>query len=557
MASFKDLINVTFQDATNHVSTNTDDIMGVVFDYHWGPANELLVLDRSDFDRYFPESIPVGATTVNPVNYYAYAQIRKAFDLGLSKVEVYRLNMTATRWKYAQVNLTNASIDGGSSTETGISAVDGGTATLVGNTTIDGGNATIYSTLSATQFDDEAPISIGLLYPGLPPKSLIGGADKLAVKISITDSVINLGVYGITGSGETASFALLEEFEGGYVVGQTVEGKSYYLPDVVAASEFIRCKINSSAITSLFESVGIFATLADYTTVPSVDQEFVTAASGIINTVYSDLQQSQCTMLISTIPSDTMDADITNVCAARMNVNAVLGYPLEETFDKSSIETHLSTAVKDKFTFFIAGRESIEVFGLKLTSGCVGGWCGATAKIARDIRLNQPASAITYGAYAGTLAESLGFGDVLTLHNEKGVISIYKSYTGPQIFGVRSQNPKQNSYFGKLNVMRVLAALLKNVFPQALNAIHTDVAANPISRTSFEAGLNSIVGFFIANQNLASDSKAICDASINTDYLTKGGTELNIILSCHFIGVVEKVNIKVVATDSSVSAEII
>lgn len=556
MASFKDLINVQFVDLTNHVSTNADDIMGVVFDYHWGPANKLLVLDRAEFDQYFPESLPVGAASVDVVNYFAYAQIRKAFDLGLSKVEIMRLNPTG-RWKYGQVNVTAATIDGGSSDHTGISSIDGGSATLVGTTIVDNGAATLFTALSGNQLDDEAPISIGLKYPGVLPKSLISGADRLAVKIRIVDSVVTIKVCSVRGTGVDAEYTTLEEFEGGYVVGQMIEGRSFYLPDVVASSDFIVCAVNDDSIEDLPESVGLFPTLEDYETVPTVDADYIQAISTVLTTVYSDIQQSQCTMLISSVPTSDLDLDIINVCASRMNVNSIIGYPTANVFDKDHILTFQQGLVKDKFEFFICGREMIEVFGLKLLSNCVGGWCGATAKIARDVRLNQPASAITYGAYAGTLEESLAFGDVLTLHNDNGVCSVYKSYTGPQIFGVRSQNTKQNSYFGKMNVMRVCAAILKNVFPQALNAIHTDVAANDVSRTSFEAGLNSIMGFFIANQNLQPDSRAICSKDINTDYLTKGGTELNIILVCHFIGVVEKVNIKVVATDSSVTAEII
>ena len=61
----------------------------------------------------------------------------------------------------------------------------------------------------------------------------------------------------------------------------------------------------------------------------------------------------------------------------------------------------------------------------------------------------------------------------------------------------------------------------------------------------------------IAQQNLQPDSYADASAAINTDYLTKGGTELNLILVLHFIGLVERVKIKIVATDSSVNAEIV
>ena len=140
---------------------------------------------------------------------------------------------------------------------------------------------------------------------------------------------------------------------------------------------------------------------------------------------------------------------------------------------------------------------------------------------------------------------------------ELGINSVYTSKRGNIIWGTRTMYSKQSSYFGKTNVMRVCSAILKNIYPIAVETLHTDAASNPITRASLSTMLNSVLDTFIANQDLHADSVADCSDSINTDYLTKGGTVLNIILRLHFIGLVERVSIKIIATDTSVTAEFV
>ena len=74
------------------------------------------------------------------------------------------------------------------------------------------------------------------------------------------------------------------------------------------------------------------------------------------------------------------------------------------------------------------------------------------------------------GSYPGVLSESLKFDDVLDLHKE-GINSVYSSINGPQIFGIKSMHERQNSYYAKLNIMRVLAAILRPLKSSALSIV--------------------------------------------------------------------------------------
>ena len=182
------------------------------------------------------------------------------------------------------------------------------------------------------------------------------------------------------------------------------------------------------------------------------------------------------------------------------------------------------------------------------------GWCNSN--IAKQVRINQSASAETYGGVSFVVEKDLEFSEVLTVH-EEGVISIYNSDNGSQIFGVRSCYPRQSSYYGKINVVRVLSILLRQTFPLVMQVIHTDVASNPITRTSFSITLNNLISNMVAAQNLKPGSQAILDGDLNNDVNSRGGTLLNIVLELYFIGLTEKVSIVVSATDSSIKAQIV
>ncbi len=517
----QDLISVTFEDQTNYADTNTDDILGIPFNFYWGPVNKVIICDRNKFFQYYPEAFPLGAKALNLQEYFAYAQIKKAFASGISSVEVCRVN--GNQWQYQQVNVSAEGV--------------------------------MTFTKSSEQFNSGVPMSFALKYPGYIPQSLVPGYSKVGMKLDIdTSGVITVDVIGYKDINGVTHQTTIESWQGSANPQALQEGKSFYLPTVLEESEFLLVQINSAVelITGTptieFEDFGSLN--GTEPSISNADYEKV------FNGVYADIEQSRATLVISPVSDESLNDAITLLAQKRMNLNAVIGYPVAQPFNEEAIETFRGKATKDKFTFFVAGREMITVFGQKMLSNCVAGWCGATAKVAKAVRLNQLASARTYGTYTGSLEKTLGFDEVLRLH-EKGVISVYNSNSGPQIFGVRSMNEKQNSYFGKANVMRVLASILKNIFPIALDAIHTDAAAEPISRAGVSTAVNSVVGDYIAARNLKAASFGDAADEINTDYLTKGGKILNIRLVLYFIGLVESVSIRVIATDSSVTAEIV
>lgn len=209
---------------------------------------------------------------------------------------------------------------------------------------------------------------------------------------------------------------------------------------------------------------------------------------------------------------------------------------------------------KNKFDINVLGTESIKVFNSFHTIGCNAGVAGAYSNIARQTHLNQIASAQAYGAYSGTLTSGLTFQNALDCM-ALGYVSVFNSNGSPQIFGTRNSFNvgHEGSYFARCNVSRVLASVLKNVLLQCVDVIHTDTAANAVSRKMFETNLNNIIGQYISTQDLQADSIAICNGSNNTDAQTQGGTILNIILALHFIGLVEKINIRVIATETGVT----
>lgn len=494
MSGFSDLLNVEFQDATSYVTTNTSDVLGIVMPYHWGPFNTLTVLDRQGFNEMFPESLPYGKQLPSDNSYFAFAQVKRFFQSGGSSVEIYR--------------------------------------PLLGNK---------YVGIEA----DTTGWVVCTKYPGSLPLSLCP-TNTTKCTVSYNDSTIK--VTATVGDDEV----VLESYTGQFNDPTAVEdGISTYLPNLVSTSQIITV-LKKDDISSCFTTNSNL--FVDLDKSDNLETDLKSALSN-----FNDLDTSVSTLLTSPVPNSNLDSDLISIADTRMNCTAVVGYPTTNTFDKSSISASLTIAkslTTKMFSCFVACREYVQIFGNTILSNGLGLFCGKTANIASSVRLNQLASAKSYGFCSASLAATLKFSDVLSLH-ESGCISIYQSSTGPQIFGVRSLYKNQSSYFGKFNVSRVLASILKQVFPVCLNAVHTDAASNPITRASLNTQLSSIIDEFVANQNLKSSSYVDMSDELNTDVLTKGGTILNILLSLNFIGLVEKINIKVVATDSSVTAEIV
>lgn len=210
-----------------------------------------------------------------------------------------------------------------------------------------------------------------------------------------------------------------------------------------------------------------------------------------------------------------------------------------------------------KFTNLIQGYEQVTFGGVRYPLDCCGGVAGAYANIAKTVRVNQVASARTYGAYKGRLLNDPEFDDVLDNH-DSGIITVYNGAAGPEIFGVHNAGYLEdpNSYFATNNVSRTLTWILRDLFPLILGAIHTDASANPISRSILNDRCNDIVGNYIAEENLLGDSFFDIPNEANSDAKNNKGRLLTCLLACHFIGLVERINFKIVATDSTVTVEI-
>lgn len=529
----QDLINVQFQDATNHVTVNGDDMLAVVFNHYWGPVNELKELGASDFFGYYPESLPLGVNTIDVAKYFSLAQIKQAFACRMPKVQSYR---PKCGWKYQQVNVTASA-------------------------------ATLVSGGSATKFSDTVTdlVSIASKYPGFFPQSLAPGSKYIKLVVSATaSSVVSVKIYG-SQNNSTSSLTgdvLLESFEGNCTPGATQDGMPYYLPNVLEKSQFVDAQVNG-AFSDLLEDVVVV--FDNYTATTDVFTTETSGAHGVedvvsaITTIFGDIEQNNGTLMINPYADQkgAVTTAILNAAAAAKTFNPIIGVPTSTTWTKSNIESARDGAGNNMFGLFVAGREMLTIFGMKILSNCVGGFAGCTAAVAKDVRLNQMASAKMYGAYPGTLVDSCNFNEVLSMHDERGIISVYNTKNGPYIFGVRSMYANQDSYFGKANVMRVTANVLKNIFPVVLTGVHTDVASEKTSMLSMQTKLNNVLAPYIANKNLKQETRAICDESINTDQTTSGGKYLNTILDMWYIGLAERIRILVRATDSSVSAEIV
>ena len=368
---------------------------------------------------------------------------------------------------------------------------------------------------------------------------------------------------------------LLESFEGASNPTAKIGGESIFIENVVNGNSMF---VDAFATDNIVVSEAVAETVLECNeydesgvfTSNKFTAEFKNGITKGYN-MFNDYESSVCTFIINPFVSESAlqgetvliseyDTAIKNIAEYRKNCLAVVGYPIDynSVYSKENVETYFNThpGKGSKFVVAVQGCEYVAVFGQRFTLNCVGGYCGAMVNIAKEAHLNQIASGYVYGNYGGSLKKSLLSGKVIDLM-EEGINSVYASKRGNIIWGTRTMYGRQSSYFGKINVMRVCTMLLKNIFPIAIETLHTDAASNPITRASLSTMLNSIIDTYIANQDLHADSYADCSDSINTDYLTKGGTVLNIILMLHFIGLVERVSIKIIATDTSVSAEFV
>lgn len=566
MSSYADLLDVSFMDVTAHANSTTGDILGVVMPYFTGPSGEKHVYDRSEFYEKYPESLPGGCNPKDfPNDYFdAYAQVKKYFDNGGKQVEVFVPND-----HLYFICCPDA--------KSSVIAPTGGSGTI-----------------------EDCEWMITWKYPGLPAASDLTSGAK-SIKIYVTDSLVEISVSKSSDYANANDWIVLESFQGQFDnENDQVDGQYTHFKHVLNQSLYLQCvafndpkyknKLSAtfetaealesgSPKTLKFEIAGqlqskVIGKNKTTTTKPNTEligdsengamyEEAEYAA--FYRNQFSDLDTTQCTMLIEAPWNSSVRSEIVAAVEGRHNCVGFVSAARDKEFDsnisvfEAGNDKQVNTPLQhSKFLIAVAGTETLTLFGSNYYLNCVGGVCGAYANIAKQVRLNQVASARTYGAYVGNLLYTANFGQVLDLH-EKGIVTVYTSSKGPQIFGVHNTLyvDNKNSYFATNNVSRVVAALLYDIQPLLLDAIHTDSAANPISRSILVTKCNSIVNDHIGRQNLQADSAFYATDAMNTDTLTKGGRRLNCILKCHFIGLVETISLKVVATDSSVTVDVL
>lgn len=528
MSEISNLINVTFVDETSYAPDAGFDIIGCPFEHCWGPVNSLQVLNLNTFLEKYPEGQPIGASLSASVAYlHAWAQLRRALKAGAGNVECLRVQ---GNWKYTQWNLTFA-------------------ATFA-----------LTASEAAEQFSalETNLACIATKFPGRPPK--VGAlADCVSLKLSVTVGTATSDPIKVQLIALDAADAetILETHYGSFDTTAVVDGQSFFIANVLERdSNYLAIQVNAIPVAPVADAT-VSAEMPVFAfPVAVASADYVLA----IQDKYSDPEVSLSTIMLAPLNGDAdINEALATIATDKKTCIFVTGFPLVTALSKANVESYITASLPaatfDMFSVFIAGKEIFKVCGKTIYLDCTAGWAGRCAQVAQQFRINQLPSAKAYGSFDGILASTLKFDDVLALH-EKGVISVYTSNEGARIFGIRSRHPRQMSYFAKANISRVVTRLLKSVFPEVMSVIHTEVVSDATERAKFASKMNRIIDEFASAGNIRNESNVDVSNAINSDIQTAGGEKLHINFNIWFKKLVEKVNIKIIATDSSVTTTI-
>lgn len=545
------LIDVDFVDNTNYANPlSTDDVVGGVVETVWGKVDQMVLLDSVSWEAF---ANPLGLARVNQ----SYATIRRLFDAGAKYIEVYRPSKNE---KYLFV--------------TGVANDSGDTPTLT-VTAIDKTPTEAESYEETFWSNEKAVFCIRYRYPGGFPGKLevipfTGRKPDELANVALFN--INLYLNGAQDPTETftVSFTQVE-----------ASGESFFYAEVLNnQSQYLTAKLD-------FVAEGLDETLLAVKANADVDyNEMFTGEGGIWNpnplTIqdyinayekFRDRTRSSSTLLISTFnPNDKESADeivnlygkLCEVSNARKDMNALVGCRKQEFNGtdegdrKQAIQAYIdSIPNQGMFNAAYAAVERVVVRNKAFLLDGTATAAGAIASVAASLKnRNRLPSYMETGKVNAVLMKSLEFNTVVELMDESGIGSIYTAASGNYLFNVRSRYSIQRSYFGKLNVMRVTAALLAWLMTDAEYAIHTEVTSDEAQRIAFQERCNSKLGQMIARGELKSESYISAGNDINTDALTNGGECLNLEAYCWFKKLTERVKIKVIATDTTTSVSI-
>lgn len=544
------LIDVDFVDNTNYANPlSTDDVVGGVVETVWGKVDQMVLLDSVSWEAF---ANPLGLARVNQ----SYATIRRLFDAGAKYIEVYRPSKNE---KYLFV--TGVANDSGDTPTLTVSAVD------KTPTEAESYEETFWS-------NEKAVFCIRYRYPGGFPGKLevIPFRRKLDELANVALFNINLYLNGAQDPTETFTVSFTQA---------EASGESFFYAEVLNnQSQYLTAKLD-------FVAEGLDETLLAVKANAEVDyNEMFTGEGGIWNpnplTIqdyinayekFRDRTRSSSTLLISTFnPNDKESADeivnlygkLCEVSNARKDMNALVGCRKQEFNGtdegdrKQAIQAYIdSIPNQGMFNAAYAAVERVVVRNKAFLLDGTATAAGAIASVAASLKnRNRLPSYMETGKVNAVLMKSLEFNTVVELMDESGIGSIYTAASGNYLFNIRSRYTIQRSYFGKLNVMRVTAALLAWLMTDAEYAIHTEVTSDEAQRIAFQERCNSKLGQMIARGELKSESYISAGNDINTDALTNGGECLNLEAYCWFKKLTERVKIKVIATDTTTSVSI-
>lgn len=545
------LIDVDFVDNTNYANPlSTDDVVGGVVETVWGKVDQMVLLDSVSWEAF---ANPLGLARVNQ----SYATIRRLFDAGAKYIEVYRPSKNE---KYLFV--------------TGVANDSGDTPTLT-VTAIDKTPTEAESYEETFWSNEKAVFCIRYRYPGGFPGKLevipfTGRKPDELANVALFD--INLYLNGAQDPTETFTVSFTQA---------EASGESFFYAEVLNnQSQYLTAKLD-------FVAEGLDETLLAVKANADVDyNEMFTGEGGIWNpnplTIqdyinayekFRDRTRSSSTLLISTFnPNDKESADeivnlygkLCEVSSARKDMNALVGCRKQEFNGtdegdrKQAIQAYIdSIPNQGMFNAAYAAVERVVVRNKAFLLDGTATAAGAIASVAASLKnRNRLPSYMETGKVNAVLMKSLEFNTVVELMDESGIGSIYTAASGNYLFNIRSRYSIQRSYFGKLNVMRVTAALLAWLMTDAEYAIHTEVTSDEAQRIAFQERCNSKLGQMIARGELKSESYISAGNDINTDALTNGGECLNLEAYCWFKKLTERVKIKVIATDTTTSVSI-
>lgn len=545
------LIDVDFVDNTNYANPlSTDDVVGGVVETVWGKVDQMVLLDSVSWEAF---ANPLGLARVNQ----SYATIRRLFDAGAKYIEVYRPSKNE---KYLFV--TGVANDSGDTPTLTVSAVD------KTPTEAESYEETFWS-------NEKAVFCIRYRYPGGFPGKLevipfTGRKPDELANVALFN--INLYLNGAQDPTETftVSFTQAEASGESFFYAEVLNNQSQYLTaklDFVAEGldeTLLAVKANADVdYTEMFTGEG-----GIWNPKPLTVQDYINAYEK-----FRDRTRSSSTLLISTFnPNDKEPADeivnlygkLCEVSNARKDMIALVGCRkqefngTEEGTRKQAIKAYIdSIPNQGMFNAAYAAVERVVVRNKAFLLDGTATAAGAIASVAASLKnRNRLPSYMETGKVNAVLIKSLEFNTVVELMDESGIGSIYTAASGNYLFNIRSRYSIQRSYFGKLNVMRVTAALLAWLMTDAEYAIHTEVTSDEAQRIAFQERCNSKLGQMIARGELKSESYISAGNDINTDALTNGGECLNLEADCWFKKLTERVKIKVIATDTTTSVSI-